>query len=120
MQTLKFTEKSQDAIVEYKPLNEHHNNASIDTKDLIVALLEQSDGVVPQLVQKMGHDIAQLKKQALEEVERLPKAYGSNKQVYMAPSMRKVLDQAQEVARGLKDEFVSTEHLFVSIADQQN
>src|SRR5438132_8323556 len=111
MQNLKFTEKAQDAIVEAQPLAEQHNNATVDSEHLLVALLEQSDGVVPQLVQKMGDALEQLKKQAFEAVERLPKAYGSNKQVYMGPSLRKVIDLAQEAAKNLKDEFVSTEHL---------
>src|SRR5581483_1948455 len=119
MQNLKFTEKAQDAIVEAQPLAEQHNNASVDVEHLLVALLEQSDGVVPQLVQKMGKDLAQLKKDALAEVERLPKAYGAMKQVYMAPALKKVIDLAQEVAKNLKDEFVSTEHLFLAIADPQ-
>jgi ATP-dependent Clp protease ATP-binding subunit ClpB len=117
MQNLKFTEKAQDAIVEAQPLAEQHNNASVDVEHLLFALLGQSDGVVPQLVQKMGHDLEQLKKDALAEVEKLPKAYGAMKQVYMAPALRKVVDGAQEVAKNLKDEFVSTEHLFVAIAD---
>src|SRR5438067_12678946 len=115
MQNLKFTEKAQDAVVEAQPLAEQHNNASVDVEHLLVALLDQSDGVVQQLVQKMGHDLDHLKKDALAEVEKLPKAYGAMKQVYMAPSLRKVIDTAQEVAKSLKDEFVSTEHLFVAI-----
>src|SRR5579883_314944 len=115
MQNLKFTEKAQDAIVEAQPLAEQHNNATVDVEHLLVALLAQSDGVVPQLVQKMGQNAEELAKAALSEVEKLPKAYGGNKQVYMAPSLRKVLDLAQEEARNLKDEFVSTEHLFLAI-----
>src|SRR5690242_11890866 len=113
MQNLKFTEKAQDAIVEAQPLAESHSNATVDAEHLLVALLSQSDGVVPQLVQKMGHDPEQLAKQALEEVERLPKAYGTS-QVSMAPNLRKVLDLAQTSAKTLKDEFVSTEHLFLA------
>ena len=120
MQNLKFTEKAQDAIVDAQPLAEAHNNATVDVEHLLVALLEQSDGVVPQLVQKMGQDLGALKKEALAEVEKLPKAFGSNKQVYMAPSLRKVLDQAQDIAKNLKDEFVSTEHLFLAVADTQS
>jgi ATP-dependent Clp protease ATP-binding subunit ClpB len=118
MQNLKFTEKAQDAIVEAQPLAEAHNNATVDAEHLLVALLSQADGVVPQLVQKMGKGPEQLAKLALEEVERLPKAYGTS-QVSMAPALRKVLDLAQDTAKNLKDEFVSTEHLFLAIADPQ-
>jgi ATP-dependent Clp protease ATP-binding subunit ClpB len=119
MQNLKFTEKAQDAIVEAQPLAEQHNNATVDVEHLLVALLSQAEGVVPQLVQKMGHNVGELAKQALAEVERLPKAYGTS-QVHMAPGLRKVIDYAQELAKNLKDEFVSTEHLFLAIADSQN
>ncbi|HLG74042.1 MAG TPA: Clp protease N-terminal domain-containing protein, partial [Chloroflexota bacterium] len=118
MQNLKFTEKAQDAIVQAQPLAEQHNNPTVDVEHLLYALLSQSDGVVPQLVQKMGQDPAELAKQALDVVEHLPKAYGTS-QVYMAPSLRKVIDLAQQIATNLKDEFVSTEHLFLAIADPQ-
>src|SRR5438067_2378096 len=118
MQNLKFTEKAQDAVVEAQPLAEQQNNPTVDVEHLLYALLNQSDGVVPQLVQNMGHNPAELAKQALDAVEHLPKAYGTS-QVYMAPSLRKVIDLAQQIATNLKDEFVSTEHLFLAIADPQ-
>jgi ATP-dependent Clp protease ATP-binding subunit ClpB len=118
MQNLKFTEKAQDAIVEAQPLAEAHNNGTVDVEHLLVALLSQTDGVVPQLVQKMGKQPEQLAKLALEEVERLPKVHGAS-QVSMAPNLRKALDIAQTTARSLKDEFVSTEHLFLAIVDPQ-
>ncbi|MBV8087703.1 MAG: ATP-dependent chaperone ClpB [Chloroflexi bacterium] len=120
MQNLKFTEKAQDAIVDAQPLAESHSNSTVDAEHLLVALLEQSDGVVPQLVQKMGKELAQLKRDALAEVEKLPKAYGSNRQVSMGSALRRVIDQAQDTAKTLKDEFVSTEHLFLAIADPSN
>src|SRR5579884_588657 len=118
MQNLKFTEKAQEAVVDAQPLAEQHNNPTVDVEHLLVALLSQSDGVVPQLVQKMGKNPAELSKMAVEEVERLPKAYG-NAQVYMAPSLRKVIQLAEQLAKDLRDEFVSTEHLFLAIADPQ-
>jgi ATP-dependent Clp protease ATP-binding subunit ClpB len=118
MQNLKFTEKAQEAVVDAQPLAEQHNNPTVDVEHLLVALLSQSDGVVPQLVQKMGKSPAKLSKLALDEVERLPKAYG-NAQVYMAPSLRKVIQLAEQLAKDLRDEFVSTEHLFLAIADPQ-
>src|SRR5581483_3437006 len=119
MQNFKFTEKAQDAIVEAQPLAEQHNNASVDVEHLLVALLNQPEGVVTQLVLKLGQDLEQLRAGALTAVERIPKVYGGSTQVYMAPALRKVIDRAQELARTLKDEFVSTEHLFLGIADPQ-
>ncbi|HEX6511862.1 MAG TPA: Clp protease N-terminal domain-containing protein, partial [Chloroflexota bacterium] len=118
MQNLKFTEKAQDAVVEAQPLAEQHNNGSVDVEHLLVGLLSQSDGVVPQLVQKMGHNPDALAKAALQEVEKLPKAYGTS-QVSMAPSLRKAIQLAEEIAKNLKDEFVSTEHLFLAVTDPQ-
>jgi ATP-dependent Clp protease ATP-binding subunit ClpB len=120
MQNLKFTEKAQEAIVDAQPLAEQHSNSAVDAEHLLATLLSQADGVVPQLVQKMGYHPTQLAQEALAEVEKLPKAYGSNAQVHMAPALRKVIDQAQDTARNLKDEYVSTEHLFLAIADPQN
>src|SRR5712692_2175727 len=118
MQSLKFTEKAQDAVVEAQPLAEQHNNATVDVEHLLVALLSQGDGVVPQLVQKMGKDPVEVGQLALAEVERLSKVHGTS-QVYMAPTLRKVIQVAEENAKNLKDEFVSTEHLFLAIADPQ-
>src|SRR5438552_6450792 len=118
MQNLKFTEKAQDAVVEAQPLAEQHSNATVDVEHLLVALLSQGDGVVPQLVQKMGKDPVEVGQLALAEVERLSKVHGTS-QVYMAPTLRKVIQLAEEDAKNLKDEFVSTEHLFLAIADPQ-
>ncbi|MDE3075787.1 MAG: AAA family ATPase, partial [Chloroflexota bacterium] len=119
MQNLKFTEKAQEAIVEAQPLAEQYNNASVDVEHLLVALLSQADGVVPQIVQKLGREPEALSRAALAEVERIPKVYGTAKQVSMAPTLRKALELGQREAQALKDEFVSTEHLLLAIADSQ-
>src|SRR5581483_9881224 len=119
MQTAKFTEKARDAVVEAQPLAERHNNSSVEVEHLLLALLSQAEGVVPQLVLKVGRDPEELKKQVEAEIERLPKAYGTAAQTYTSPTLRKVVDLAQSLANNLKDEFVSTEHLFLAILDPQ-
>ena len=117
MQQLKFTEKAQDAIVNAQPLAEQHGNATVDVEHLLAALLSQTDGVVPQIVQKLGRDPDALLKELTAEIERLPKVYGSGQQAHMAPSLRRAIELAQQEAQNLKDEFVSTEHLLLAIAD---
>ncbi|HVD00547.1 MAG TPA: ATP-dependent chaperone ClpB [Candidatus Dormibacteraeota bacterium] len=117
MQQLKFTEKAQDAIVNAQPLAEQHGNATVDVEHLLAALLSQTDGVVPQIVQKLGRDPDTLLKELTAEIERMPKVYGSGQQAHMAPSLRRAIELAQQEAQNLKDEFVSTEHLLLALAD---
>jgi len=115
----KFTEKAQEAILTAQKLAEERNHTQMEVLHLLFALVDQEDGVVPQLLSKMGVDPLQIKHQLESELERLPKAYGPA-QVYLSPSLKQVLNTAEKEAANFKDEYISTEHLLIAIVDRDS
>src|SRR5258705_5981936 len=113
----KYTEKAREAVAAALELAQQHNNPQLEPEHLLVALAEQREGIVPELLRKMNVDPAAIARDAREEAKKFPQAYGGS-QPAMSPRMKLVTDQAQAEADRLKDEFVSTEHLFLAIADE--
>ncbi|MDM7998587.1 MAG: ATP-dependent chaperone ClpB [Dehalococcoidia bacterium] len=112
----KFTEKAQEAILAAQQIAENSNHSQLDVEHLLLALLEQAEGVVPQILLKLGFDPQQARQQLKNELDRQPKAYGPV-QLVMSTRLRRVLDNAQKEAERLKDDYTSTEHLLVAIVD---
>ncbi|MBM4444420.1 MAG: ATP-dependent chaperone ClpB [Chloroflexi bacterium] len=115
----KFTEKAQEAIVSAQQIAERSNHTQLDVEHLLAALLDQSEGIAPQVLRKLGADQAQVKVELASEMDRLPKGYGAV-QLSMSPRFKRVLDTAQIEAGRLKDEYVSTEHLLIALVDDQD
>ncbi len=113
----KYTEKAREAVAAAIELAQQHNNPQLEPEHLLVALVEQRDGIVPELLRKMNVDPAAVLRDARELVTKLPSAYGGA-QPGMSQRFKLVTDQAQAEADRLKDEFVSTEHLLIAIADE--
>jgi ATP-dependent Clp protease ATP-binding subunit ClpB len=113
----KYTEKAREAVAAALELATKANNPNVEPEHLLVALLEQRDGIVPELVRRLNVDPAQLAQSARELLKKVSSAYGGA-QPAMSPRFKLVTDQAQAEADRLKDEYVSTEHLFVAIADE--
>ena len=113
----KFTEKAQEAIVAGQKLAEDQNNSEVQPEHLLLALLEQEGGVVPQIVEKLGVPAFRLVQPLQAELDRLPRVYGA--QLHLSQRLAGVFQRAQEEADRLKDEYVSTEHLLIAIADEQ-
>ncbi|MQA28499.1 MAG: ATP-dependent chaperone ClpB [Luteitalea sp.] len=113
----KYTEKAREAVAAAIELAQQANNPQLEPEHLLVALVEQRDGIVPELLRKIGADPAATGRAARELLARMPQAYGGS-QPGMSPRLKLVTDQAQAEADRLTDEFVSTEHLFVAIADE--
>jgi ATP-dependent Clp protease ATP-binding subunit ClpB len=118
MNANKFTERAQEAVLAAHRLAEERNNPQLEPEHLLLALLDQQDGVVPQIVQKLGRQPSALAAQVRAELDRLPKVYGA--QLYMSPRLRTLLRIAEDEAGRLKDEYVSTEHLLIGAADEQD
>jgi len=130
----KFTEKAQEAIYNAQELAQNLNHSQIEPEHLLLTLLEQPEGLAPQILQKLGvapeaialkrhHTllpetvgVMALHQPARAELERLPKVTGAA-QVYVSPRFSRVTDAAQKEATRLRDEFVSTEHLLLALAD---
>jgi ATP-dependent Clp protease ATP-binding subunit ClpB len=113
----KFTEKAQEAMVGAQQLAEQQNHVQIEPEHLLVALLEQREGIVPDLLRKMNADPAVIGRGARDLLTKYPQAYGGA-QPGLSPRLKLVTDLAQAEAERLKDDYVSTEHLFVALASE--
>src|SRR4029450_7731071 len=113
----KYREKAREAVAAAIQLAQQHNNPQLEPEHLLVTLAEQREGIVPELLRKAGVEPAAIAKAARELVAKLPSAYGGA-QPGSSPRLKLVTDQAQAEADRLKDEYVSTEHLVIAIADE--
>jgi ATP-dependent Clp protease ATP-binding subunit ClpB len=111
----KYTEKAQEAILGAQQLADREGHPEITPEHLLLTLLEQRDGIVPEIVRKMNADPSALATAVRAEIEKLPRAHGGT-QVALSSRLRQVTNAAEEEAERLKDEYVSTEHLLVAIA----
>src|SRR5580765_533572 len=113
----KYTEKAQEAVLAAQQLAEQSSHAQIEPEHLLVALVEQREGVVPELLRKLNSDPSAIGKAVRDLLAKVPQAYGGS-QPSISPRLKLVTDLAQAEADRLKDEFVSTEHLLVAIASE--
>lgn len=113
--TNRFTQKSQEAIISAQGLAERNGNSQVEPEHLLAALLEQGDGVVPQVLTKMNITVSALNQKVNQEVNRLPRMSGANIQIGISPRLRTVLVASHDEMAAFGDEYVSTEHLFLAI-----
>ncbi|MEW6355252.1 MAG: ATP-dependent chaperone ClpB [Planctomycetota bacterium] len=113
----KFTIKAQEAVQAAQRLAEERRNQAVDTPHVLAALLQDTDGVIVPMLQRLGADPRRIGAETEREIERLPKVSGASDQVYMAPDLKGVFDTAFAEAERLHDEFVSTEHILLGLAD---
>ncbi len=120
----RFTERAQAAAQRAVQIMARYEHTQVDTEHILVALLEQPDGVVPQLMEHMGADADLIMQRLDEELESSPKAnvYGGGGmgQVFITPRVKRVLDRANGEANQLKDDYISTEHIFLAIASERD
>jgi ATP-dependent Clp protease ATP-binding subunit ClpB len=119
MDTAKFTQMSRQAMEDAQTVARRLNHHEVDTWHLLSALLSQEGGVVPGLAGKLGLSVGALQQAAERELERIPRVTGSvdASKVYVTQAMNDVLTRAEAEAAGLKDEFVSAEHLLLGLLD---
>ncbi|MDI6812980.1 MAG: Clp protease N-terminal domain-containing protein, partial [Desulfitobacteriaceae bacterium] len=113
--TNRFTQKSQEAIVEAQHLAERNENSQVEPEHLLLALLEQEGGVVPQILGKMNLPLRPLVDKARREIDRFPRISGMNVQVGISPRLRAVLVGAHDEMAPFGDEYVSSEHLLLAL-----
>ena len=119
----RFTERAQDAAARAYEIVQRYSHTQVDTEHLFLALLEQSDGAVPQIMDQLKVDVPAMVDRLDKELKRSPKVavYGGGVgQVFYTPRIRTVLELAQGEANRLKDEFISTEHIFLAILSERN
>jgi ATP-dependent Clp protease ATP-binding subunit ClpB len=111
----KYTEKAQEGILAAQQLADREGHPEILPEHLLLTLLEQKEGIVPEIVRKLNADPSALAGAVRTELQRLPRAQGGA-QVGLSARLRQVTDAAEQEAERLKDEYVSTEHLLLAIA----
>src|SRR5579883_734788 len=116
----KFTVKSQEAVQAASSLATENGNPELLPLHLLAALLGDKEGIIVPVLEKVGVPASQLLLKAQEAIGRLPKVSGSGVQPSMSAALQKVLEQAFKEADNFKDEYVSTEHLLLSLAQQKN
>ena len=111
----RLTLKAQEAIQEADSIQGKHNHPAMDVDHFLLALLQQQDGVVPPLLDRLGVDRRALEGDVERLLEQKPKVYGDVAQNHMTPELAKVLQGAESEAEGLKDEYTSTEHILLAM-----
>ena len=116
----KLTVKAQEALQEAKNIADKYNQQQIDVEHLLLALVEQPEGIVIPILQKIGVDIDLLKTRIDESLRKQPQVYGGGgiDQLYILPRLNTVLEAAWNEAQAMKDEYMSTEHMLLAIADE--
>lgn len=117
----KFTHKAQEAFANAQDLAVKYQNQQIDEGHLFMALLEQDQGIVPQVLSKMNILVKNLKDDTLKLINEYPKVSGNGlDQVYLSYKLKKILVTCQDEARDLKDDYVSTEHILLAFLREKD
>ncbi len=119
----RFTERAQDAIARTYEILQRYGHNQVDTEHILLALLEQGDGVIPQILEKLGVDLGGMRGRLDEVLRASPKAAiygGGNGQLFMTPRSKRIIDLANEEANRLRDDYISTEHIFLAILSERN
>nr|AGS53018.1 ClpB protein [uncultured bacterium contig00031] len=112
----KLTIKAREAIEAATRIAQKNDHSQIETEHLLLALLQQENGIVLPIVEKIMGDTTSLTKNVEALVKQTPKIYGEAAQIFISPAASKVFAKAEAEASALKDEFISTEHVLIAIA----
>ena len=114
-----FTQKSVEAVQAAQQMASARQNQQIEQEHLLLALLEQKEGLIPQLMQKTGVEPAALRQKLTAAVERLPQVSGSGAgQMYLSRDLEQALNEAEKIAREMHDEYTSVEHLMLGLFEK--
>ena len=122
MNIQKFTQKSLEAIQEAQNKAIENQNAQVEQEHILLALLEQEDSLIKELIKKISNEES-LEEQVRNQVNKLPRMTGGARQansIYVAQDVDLVLTNAEKTAKNMKDEYVSVEHIMLSIIDNAN
>ena len=122
MNLQKYTQKSIEAIQNMQTVAAEYQNPQIEQQHLAYTLLTQEEGLIPELLIQMGVNINGIVKKVEQEIEKLPHVSGSREagRVYIAADMDKIFTKAEKLADSMKDEYVSVEHIFLSLVTSPN
>jgi ATP-dependent Clp protease ATP-binding subunit ClpB len=114
----RFTEKAQEALAAAAQEASERNQQSVEPEHLLLAMLRQDGSITRPLLEAAGVSVTALEPALVSEIERLPRISGGGADQYLSSGLRKVLEDAENEAERLKDEFISTEHLLLALADR--
>ena len=119
----RFTERAQEAAQRAAEIIQRYGHNQIDTEHILMALIEQPGGVIPQILEKLNVSAAALTERLDSTLRASPKANifgGGAGQIFITPRVKRIIDLANEEANRLKDEYISTEHIFLAILTERN
>jgi ATP-dependent Clp protease ATP-binding subunit ClpB len=114
----KFTLRGQEAVQAAIELAERNQNQQVEPEHLLCAMLDQAEGIVRPLLGKLGANIQVVKNDCEAAVARLPRVQGG--QQYLSPRLTQIFTAAQKQAEAMQDEYISTEHLLLALADEKD
>jgi ATP-dependent Clp protease ATP-binding subunit ClpC len=118
----RFTERAQEAAQRAAEIIQRYGHNQIDTEHILLALIEQPQGVIPQILDLLKVDSAALSERLDYILRTSPKANifgGGAGQIFITPRVKRIIDLANEEANRLKDEYISTEHIFLAIMSER-
>jgi len=113
----RYTQKSQEALMSAQQLARELNHQAIEPAHLLLALLRQDEGVVPALVRQIAGSIEGLRADVTHDLEARPKVYGAAADIGLSRSTVDVMEAAERFARGMQDDFTSTEHILLGLTE---
>jgi ATP-dependent Clp protease ATP-binding subunit ClpB len=116
MNLTNYTEKAREALVSAQAIAEEHSNSQLEPEHLLLALLRQPEGVVPRIFERMNIPPNAIASELETAIATFPVVSGQTAQVTVSSRLRQVLERAQEEMRALKDDYLSTEHLLLAMA----
>ena len=116
----KYTIKAQEAINEAANIANGEDHSEIGSEHLLLALLKQEDGLIKPLLERIGIPVNSLIEKTQKLVNENVKVLGENVQLHLSTNAGKVLAKAEKEAAALKDQYVSTEHIFLALVDAEN
>src|SRR5512136_929149 len=119
----RFTERAQEAAQRAAEIIQRYGHNQIDTEHILLALIEQPQGVIPQILEYLKVDSNALTERLDYVLRTSPKANifgGGAGQIFITPRVKRIIDLANEEANRMKDEYISTEHLFLAILSERN
>ena len=114
----KLTQKSQEAVAAAQSLASRRNHQQLDVEHVLLALLQQENGLVPKLLGRLEVSVPELQGQLESELAKIPSIEGGSGETYLSGRLGKVLDAALQQAEKLKDDYVSVEHLLLAIFEE--
>src|SRR5215210_1403001 len=119
----RFTERAQEAAQRAAEIIQRYGHNQIDTEHILLALIEQPGGVIPQILEKLSVSGEALNERLDATLRASPKAnifVGGAGQIFITPRVKRIIDLANEEANRLRDEYISTEHIFLAIINERN